>query len=152
MIFRFSRLFLTFLLLFAGCSQSGKGADPEKPPGAGGQECACLKGQSCVQGACEGLGMISVEELKKALPHKDFLLINVRVPVVGTIPGTDTVIADDRMCELADFIGADKNRKTILYCRTIPRARQAAQALMDRGYRNIGVVEGGIMAWKATSP
>jgi SulP family sulfate permease len=42
----------------------------------------------------------------------------------------------------------DNGQKVILVCRSGRRSRRAAQILQDRGYSNVMIVQGGMLAWK----
>ncbi len=146
-------MFLGLAVFMAtGCDKTPKTDSPAREAQRAMVEpaCKCFREQTCAKGFCQGIGSVSVDELKTALPNKDFLLINVRVPVVGSIPGTDAVIPNENLDQLSEYIGKDPRRKVVLYCRTVPRARSAAQALAERGFRNVSVLEGGILAWQAS--
>lgn len=62
-------------------------------------------------------------------------------------------IAAARLIPLTSFakrVGEiDRRRPVYLLCRTQNRSRRAADELMKRGYTDIGIVAGGITAWKA---
>uniref|UniRef100_UPI0040566795 rhodanese-like domain-containing protein n=1 Tax=Candidatus Electrothrix sp. TaxID=2170559 RepID=UPI0040566795 len=42
---------------------------------------------------------------------------------------------------------ADRNREIICYCKISLRGYEAARLLQTRGWNNVKVMEGGIMAW-----
>lgn len=111
-------------------------------------DCRCLKNQVCKKGKCSGIGYISAFELKKSLEKKDFVLINVLDFDAGTIPQTDAKIPFNDRVGFLKFLGNDKERKIIVYCRTIPKATKAAKLLTQEGYSNVSILEGGITAWK----
>ncbi len=108
----------------------------------------CFSRQRCEEGVCRGLGVVGVNELKERLDDKDFLLVNVRVPPVGIIPGTDATIPHDRVDEIKELIGDDPDRKVVLYCGTAARVQTPVSALQESGYRSIAFVDGGAMAWR----
>ncbi len=147
---------LLSLVLLVGCKGAGSG---EAAPVARGDvavaveacEPACFPGQRCRGGRCTGLGVLSVEALQAALMSPHFVLVNVRVPSLGTIPGTAATISNEAMEDLVAFLGPHKDRAVVLYCRTSPRALQAAEALLALGYENVSYVEGGITAWQAAA-
>ena len=95
---------------------------------------------------------LSPADLKAALPRKGFLLIRLENPNPAQIPGTDASFAFDDLKGLEGFIGADRHRPVVLYCRTAPKARQAAAALRAAGYDAVSILEGGITAWQAEAP
>ncbi|MDP2965035.1 MAG: rhodanese-like domain-containing protein [Pelolinea sp.] len=92
--------------------------------------------------------MISVDELSQAMKNKDFLLVNVHVPVEGNIPGTDMDIAYDKIEKQIDKFPEDKNAKIILYCRSGAMGNTAAKALANLGYTNVFNLEGGYDTWE----
>lgn len=108
----------------------------------------CFSNQECTDGECTGVGVLSAAELKEALNDKDFKLINVRVPPVGLIPGTDASIPHDRLDLLKDAIGEDRDKRAVLYCGTSTRIRVALQLLREEGYRSISVLEDGFRGWE----
>jgi rhodanese-related sulfurtransferase len=93
--------------------------------------------------------MISVDELSQALKAKDFLFVNVHIPVEGNIPGTDLDIAYNEIEKKIDKFPADKNSKIILYCRSGSMSKTAANTLASLGYTNVFDLEGGYSAWEA---
>ncbi len=107
----------------------------------------CFSGQQCVDGSCIGVSALSPEELHEALQDKDFLLLNVRMPPVGIIPGTDGSVCNEDPEGLAEKIGPDLNRRVVVYCRTIPRSFEAIQSLRAKGYTSISYLDGGVQAW-----
>ncbi|MBN2722435.1 MAG: rhodanese-like domain-containing protein [Deltaproteobacteria bacterium] len=131
------------LLSLITVSCSGKTKKNEGPA-----YCKCLKNQVCKKGKCSGIGYISAFELKKSLEKKDFVLINVLDFDVGTIPQTDAKISFNDRTGFLKFLGQDKERKIIVYCRTVPKATRAAKLLVQEEYSNVIILEGGITAWK----
>ncbi len=93
------------------------------------------------------LGEISPAQLTAMLAAKDFLMIDVHVPYEGTIPGTDTSIPFSSVDALVACIGADLNRKVVLTCMSGGMSRIAGTALINRGYRNLSELTGGMRAW-----
>jgi len=92
---------------------------------------------------------ISVDELSQAMKTKDFLLINVYIPVEGNIPGTDLDLPFNEIEKQIKKLPADKDAKIILYCRSGNKSRTAAQTLVGLGYTNIFNLAGGYTAWEA---
>ena len=122
-------------------------ADGDGPPEPCSGCACCFSGQQCVEERCTGVGALSPEELLRALRAKDFLLINVRVPPVGIIPGTDSSISNEEPDRLAEAIGPDRHERVVLYCRTNPRSLDAVDQLTSRGYVNVSYLRGGVEAW-----
>ena len=94
--------------------------------------------------------MISVDELSQALKAKDFLFVNVHIPLEGNIPDTDLVIPYNEIEKQINKFPADKNAKIILYCRSGSMGDTAAQTLAGLGYTNVFNLEGGYIAWEAS--
>jgi rhodanese-related sulfurtransferase len=97
-----------------------------------------------------GYQMISVDELLQALQAKDFLFVNVHIPVEGNIPDTDINIPYDQIEKQIDKFPTNKNAKIILYCRSGSMGDTAAKSLVRLGYKNVFNLEGGYNAWEAT--
>jgi len=97
------------------------------------------------------LGSVSPADLYAELQQTthSFLLINVLVPPVGSIPGTDTNIVYTDTAGLEAFIGIDKSQPVVLYCRTGHTSAIAGNALIADGYCNVNILTGGINAWVA---
>jgi rhodanese-related sulfurtransferase len=95
------------------------------------------------------LGELSPKQLHDMLATKDFKMIDVHYPNAGSIPGTDTRIAFDDIPALVAFIGPNLDTKVVLACRSGRMSKEAGDALVARGYRNIYELTGGINAWTA---
>jgi len=93
--------------------------------------------------------MVSVNELSQELKTKDFLFVNVHIPMEGNIPGTDLDIPYNKIEEEVDQFPVDKNAKIILYCRSGSMGNTAARTLAGLGYTNVFNLEGGYTAWEA---
>lgn len=137
---KFYLIVLLFFLLSSCSDKNKKTVDSS--------DCKCLKNQVCKKGKCSGTGYITAFDLKKSLDKKDFVLINVLDFDAGTIPQTDAKIPFNDRADFLKFLGNDKDRKIIVYCRTIPKAKKAAKLLSQEGYTNVSILDGGITAWK----
>jgi len=82
------------------------------------------------------------------MSNKNFQLINVLDFDAGTIPRTDAHIPFTQIDGILKHLGPDKKQPVVVYCRSIPKARIASKKLFRKGYRNIAVVKGGIIAWR----
>lgn len=92
---------------------------------------------------------VSVEELQTMLDNKDFVFVNVHVPVEGIIPGTDLSIPFDEIGANLDLLPEEKEAKIVLYCRSNGMSRVAAEELVGLGYENLYNLDGGYTAWQA---
>lgn len=103
-------------------------------------------GKSKTQSANEmEYSKISPSDLKIMMETKDFHLINVHVPYDGEIPGTDMFIP---YTEIGEKLDLPKNSKIVLYCRSGPMSKGAAESLIKNGYTNIYDLENGMNGWK----
>lgn len=95
----------------------------------------------------DGYTDISVEELARMLPRKDFTLVNVHIPYEGEIPGTDRFIPFNRIAENLDRLPG-KEEPIVLYCRSGSMSTRAARTLAALGYTRVMELDGGFNAWK----
>jgi rhodanese-related sulfurtransferase len=91
--------------------------------------------------------VVSVQELQEMLENKDFTLINVHIPWQGDIPKTDLQLPYDQINENLSSLPSDKDDKIMIYCLTSGMAKIAAQSLLELGYTNLWMLEGGTTAW-----
>lgn len=93
------------------------------------------------------LSYMTPAELNEALASKDFLLINVHVPYEGEIPGTDAHISYLELDSLVDYIGPELDTRVVLYCKSDHMSDIVGPQLVDRGYRAVYALTGGMNAW-----
>lgn len=91
---------------------------------------------------------MSVRELNNSLVNKDFTLVNVHIPYIAEIEGTDVFIPYNEIAQNFDQLPTDKNEKIVLYCQSGNMSAQAAQTLTNLGYTNIIDVPGGMIEWE----
>jgi rhodanese-related sulfurtransferase len=92
--------------------------------------------------------VVSVQELQEMLKNKDFTLVNVHIPWQGDIPKTDSQIPYDQINENLENLPADKDAKIMIYCLTSGMAKIAVQSLLELGYTNLWMLEGGTTTWE----
>lgn len=92
---------------------------------------------------------IDAESLHETLGDKHFFLVDVHVPEQTHLDGTDAVIPYDRIAEHLNELPQDKDAEILLYCRSGSMSREAAQRLIDLGYKNVYQLEGGIQAYQS---
>ena len=87
-------------------------------------------------------------EFYEMMKSEDVFVIDVHVPEQKHVEGTDLWIPYDRIEEFVDLLPKDKNAKILLYCRSGFMSKIAASKLAEMGYKNLYVLEGGILAWQ----
>ncbi len=104
--------------------------------------------QNKMHGVFEG---ISAVELKEKLQNKDeMFLLDARGPdeYEQTRLGLgETLIPIGLLRKRLNELPKDKNTEIISYCKISLRGYEAAVLLKAHGYKNVKVLEGGIMAW-----
>ncbi len=113
-------------------------------------------------GACQGISpnvgkkisieggsyyVVSVRELQTMLEDKDFTMINVHIPWEGDIPQTDLRLAYDQIEKNPDQLPREKDTKILVYCLTSGMAKKAISTLLNQGYTNLWMLEGGTTEW-----
>jgi phage shock protein E len=86
---------------------------------------------------------------KQMLAAKDFVFINVHIPLVGEIEKTDAFIPYNEVEQRIAQFPADKNAKIVLYCQSGRMSAIAAEELFKCGYTNIWNLDGGMSAWES---
>ena len=79
----------------------------------------------------------------------EYILIDVRTSDEYQSGFIQDAINIDFYSEMfnSDILSFDKDSKIILYCRTNNRSAKSANLLLNNGYRDINVIEGGITSW-----
>ncbi len=92
---------------------------------------------------------VSPDELKAMLKTKDFVFVNVHIPFVGNIAGTDLSIPYDQIEQDLSRLPTDKNARIVLYCRSGHMSTIAAEKLILLGYTNVWSLKGGMVDWES---
>jgi rhodanese-related sulfurtransferase len=91
---------------------------------------------------------ISPEELGQMLKAKDFFLVNVHVPYAGEIEKTDAFISfRDTAARIGDY-PRDRGAKIVVYCLTNGMSSIVVRQLVQAGFGDIYMLDGGMTAWK----
>jgi rhodanese-related sulfurtransferase len=95
---------------------------------------------------------ITPSELNAMMKNKDFVFINVHVPIADNIPDTDLSISYDQISapENLDRLPAGTAAKIVLYCRGGRMSEIAATELVSLGYTNVWNLAGGMVGWEQT--
>jgi len=91
---------------------------------------------------------VTPKQLVAMLSQKDFVLVNVHVPVDANIAGTDAQIPFNDLDALERRL-PDKDQKIVLYCRSGHMSQIAARDLVAAGYTNVWNLAGGLLAWQS---
>ncbi|MBK1703748.1 FAD-dependent oxidoreductase [Halochromatium glycolicum] len=101
-----------------------------------------------LQGRMQGL---TVTEVKERVDHgADCFVLDTRSPQefeAMRLGIGETLIPLGALRDRLDELPQDKDREIILYCKISLRGYEAASILQQHGWRNVKVMEGGIMAW-----
>lgn len=95
-----------------------------------------------------GYATIASDDLAQMLKTKNFYLINVHVPYVGEIEGTDAKVPYNEIKENLDKLPKDTGASIVVYCMSGSMSKSAAQALVALGYTNVLDLKGGMTAWE----
>jgi rhodanese-related sulfurtransferase len=89
----------------------------------------------------------TVQELKeKKDRNDDFTLLDVREPHEYQISNIDgTLIPLDDLPNRTDEL--DKDKETVVMCRSGARSAQAVKFLENKGFKNVSNLVGGVNAW-----
>ncbi len=125
-IFLFS-LVLTAILL-AGCGASNPAAEAEVE---------------------EAYALITAAELVAIMNERrdSFLLVNTHIPFEGNIPTTDLSVPYNNVAQNLYLLPEDKDTELIIYCMSNRMAYIAADELVQAGYTNLKLLDGGMLAW-----
>ncbi|MDO8692027.1 MAG: rhodanese-like domain-containing protein, partial [Dehalococcoidia bacterium] len=103
---------------------------------------------SQIVGQENGYASIASDELAQMLKTKDFYLVNVHVPYIGEIEGTDAKIPYNQIKENLDKFPKDAGVRIVVYCMSGSMSKSAAQTLAALGYTNVLDLKGGMSAWE----
>lgn len=101
--------------------------------------------------AVEGGGRytdVSATALARMLAKKNFLLVNVHIPLEGGIAGTDLAFPFDQVEANLTRLPTDKSARVVLYCRSGSMSSIAARALVKLGFTDVWNLDGGLIAWQ----
>lgn len=91
---------------------------------------------------------VTSQELLTLLANKHFLLINVHIPYVGEINKTEAFIPYNEMDKHLAKLPLNKDAMVVLYCRSGPMSKEAAETLVKLGYTNVWKLDRGMIGWE----
>lgn len=93
--------------------------------------------------------VVSIPEFQTMLENKDFVMINVYTLWEKDIPGTDLRIGYDVLPESMSQLPVEKDAKILVYCLSGGMSKKAVATLVQQGYTNIWMLDGGLTSWEA---
>ena len=93
--------------------------------------------------------VLSPAELHALLETEDPILLDVFDGDIPEIPGTDAHLPFTDVDAIEAYLGHDLCANVVLYCRRGVRSGETGATLVERGYRRVRVLDGGIEAWQA---
>jgi rhodanese-related sulfurtransferase len=128
-------------MALAACGSGGPPADAiSATPGVEAQRVMADSGGTYIDVDAAGLAAL--------LEDKDFTMVNVHIPYVGEIAGTDLFVPYDEIDSRLDKLPADKGAKLVVYCRSGGMSALAARDLVSLGYTDVWNLAGGMVAWR----
>lgn len=91
---------------------------------------------------------ITSHELLTLLANKQVLLINVHIPYIGEIEKTEAFIPYNEMGKHLVKLPLNKDAMVVLYCRSGPMSKEAAETLVKLGYSNVYKLDRGMIGWR----
>jgi rhodanese-related sulfurtransferase len=106
---------------------------------------------SPIEAQQESYVLISSEALVSMMETRRdaFLLINTHIPFEGNLPTTDFSVPYNEIDQHLDLFPADKDAEIVLYCMSNRMALIAADDLVQAGYTNLKLLDGGMLAWQS---
>lgn len=97
----------------------------------------------------EAYTLINSAELVAIMNERrdSFLLINTHIPFEGNIPTTNLSVPYNDVAQYLTLLPEDKDSELIIYCMSNRMAYIAADELVEAGYTNLKLLDGGMLAW-----
>ena len=125
---------LLAIVILSACGQAGTTLDEDQG------NVSKAEGSSYVK--------VSTVQLKSMLENKDFLLINVHIPLASEIPATDLAIPYNQIEANLSLLPEDRKAKMVLYCAMGLMGDITAQTLVELGYTDVKTLNASIMTWE----
>src|SRR5688500_7607118 len=98
----------------------------------------------------ESIKSLTPQEFKENLADSNAILIDVRTPeevAQGVIPGAINIdIKDSTFTSKINAL--EKDKSYFVYCKAGVRSENAATQMEQLGFKNISVLDGGIVGWE----
>lgn len=94
---------------------------------------------------------ITAADYNKLEQTKNTVVIDVRTPgetAAGVIEGVDLFIDFNSPNFASEVAKLDKAKTYVIYCRSGGRSAAASQVFIDKGFKSVYNLAGGISAWK----
>ena len=105
---------------------------------------------SCTTVAQSGFKNAPIAELTKIKNEKKAIVIDVRTPAEwqqGVIDGATLFIDYNGGNFEQQLAKLDKSKTYVVYCRSGGRSAGASQVMVDKGFKNVINMQGGISSW-----
>ena len=109
-----------------------------------------------IQSKMLGVPFVSADEAKQLMDaNKDVLVLDVRTPGeftgdLGHIDGAlnlDSASLRQKLANLGEELEPYKDQPILITCRTHNRSPKAARVLYEKGFRQMKILENGMMGW-----
>lgn len=94
--------------------------------------------------------LLTPAAFEAAVAQPDRVTINVHIPFVGAISGTDEFLPYNQIPAEASQLPAARSTPLAVYCRSGRMSAMAVRELAARGYYDIVELSGGMEAWTAS--
>ena len=78
-----------------------------------------------------------------------FVLVNTHIPFEGNLPTTDFSVPYNEIEQYLDLFPTEKDAEIVLYCMSDRMALIAADNLVQAGYTNLKLLDGGMLSWQS---
>ena len=94
---------------------------------------------------------VGPDKFESLIKNKDVFVLQVHTPYYAEIEGTDLVREDwDKVEDYISLLPEDKNKPIAVYCRSGRMSGIVAKTLVEKGYKNVYDLQGGMNAWEAS--
>ncbi|MEO8210183.1 MAG: rhodanese-like domain-containing protein [bacterium] len=94
---------------------------------------------------------LNAEEFYVMKDQPNIEILDLRTPEeynYGHIEGVTNINFYDTLKFISEIEKLDKNKRFLIYCRTDRRSGRTLEIMREKGFANIYLLKGGILAWK----